>query len=418
MKAEIITIGDEILIGQIINTNSVWMAQELNKIGVSVLHMSSISDDNSAIINAMNIAASRVNIVFITGGLGPTKDDVTKMAFATFFNVELIEDINVLQQVSTFFIARGKKMSSINTAQALVPKGCIVINNNNGTAPGMWMEKNKVSFISMPGVPYEMKAMMADFVLPKIKNDFTLPFIYHKTVLTQGIGESALAEIINDWEDSLSTKNIKLAYLPKPGMVRLRLSCTGENKTELEQKVNVEVIKLKNLLPAFVYGEENYGEEMLTIEKLVSENLRNKNQTLALAESCTGGYLASLFTALPGASDIFKGSITCYSNDAKQKLLHVDEKIIETHGAVSKECVEKLAENVRELFNADYSIAISGIAGPTGGTNEKPVGLVWIAVSKNDKQFTKMFQFGTNRERNIIMAANAGMNLLREFMLS
>lgn len=417
MKAEIITIGDEILIGQIINTNSVWIAQQLNLSGIRVMHIASVADEENAITEAFEAAKKRAGLVLITGGLGPTKDDITKKIFADFFNSELVTDTEVLKDVTAFFKKREREISEVNKRQALVPKGCTVIRNSNGTAPGMWMEKDKVIFISMPGVPYEMKAMVTDFILPRLKKEFQLPKIYHKTVLTQGIGESVLAELIEKWENDLAEKNIKLAYLPQPGIVRLRLSAYGNNELEIKKLVDSEIDKLIPLIEKHFFGFENYAEENSSLEKFVSELLRERKQTVALAESCTGGYISSLFTAVPGASDIFKGAVIPYSNQAKHELLQVDPETFDTVGAVSKECVEQLAVNVLKKFNSDYAIAVSGIAGPGGATPEKPVGLVWIAVADKEKVHALKFQFGDNRQRNIIMSANAGLNFLRNLIL-
>jgi len=305
----------------------------------------------------------------------------------------------------------------MNSRQAWLPKGCIIIENKNGTAPGMWMKKDHTVFISMPGVPYEMKSMMTNGVLPKIKKEYQLPHIYHKTVLTQGIGESALAEILNDWEDALVHKKIKLAYLPQPGSVRLRLSSYGTDAERLKININEEVLKLNPLIGKYIFGYENYGEETPSIEKIVSDLLRERNQTLALAESCSGGYIASLFTAIPGASEIFKGAIVPYTNLSKHELLQVDDKLFTTVGSVSKEVVEQLAKNVIKKFDSDYAISISGIAGPSGGTDEKPVGTVWIAVANREKVLAFKFQFGDHRQRNIVMTASAAINLLRKLIL-
>jgi len=417
MKAEILTIGDEILIGQIINTNSVWIAQQLNLLGIKVVHMASVSDEENAIVEAFDQAAKRADFVFITGGLGPTKDDITKKVFAKYFNTDLILDEEVLKDVDKYFSKRGRQLTDINAQQAMLPKGCTVIKNNNGTAPGMWMQKDKTVFISMPGVPYEMKGMMTDGILPKILKENTLPSIYHKSILTQGIGESTIAEIANDWEDALIEKNIKLAYLPQPGSVRLRLSTFGNEPSLLKKNVEEEIEKFKLLLGKYIFGYEEYGEEPPSIEKIVSELLRERKQTLALAESCTGGYIASLFTAIPGASEIFKGAIVPYTNLSKHELLQVDEKLFTTVGSVSQEVVEQLAQNVLKKFNSDYAIAISGIAGPTGGTPEKPVGTVWAAVANKEKVLAFKLQFGDNRQRNITMTASAAINLLRKLIL-
>lgn len=417
MKAEILTIGDEILIGQITNTNSVWIAQQLNLSGIKVVHMSTVSDDASDILNAMAAAEKRADFVFITGGLGPTKDDVTKKTFAEFFKAELVIDEVVLNDVDRFFSKRGRELTEINRKQALVPTGCFVIRNSNGTAPGMWMKKNNTVFISMPGVPYEMKAMVSEVVIPKIVAENKLPEIYHKTVLTQGIGESALAELIEKWEDELVHKNIKLAYLPQPGMVRLRLSTFGNDPLILKNTIDAEIESLKSIVSQYIFGYEEYGQEPPTIERIVSELLKERKQTLSVAESCTGGYISSLFTALPGASVVFKGGMVPYANITKNTLLNVDAGLFETVGAVSRECVEQLARNVIGKFNSDYSISVSGIAGPTGGTEEKPVGTVWVAVASKEKVLAMKFRFGENRQRNIVMTANAAMSLLRKFIL-
>lgn len=417
MKAEILTIGDEILIGQITNTNSVWIAQQLNLSGIRVVHMTSVSDEESAIINAMNAAGERADFVFITGGLGPTKDDITKKTFAKYFNTILETDEVVLTHVKSFFEKRNREVSEINKQQALVPKGCTVIYNSSGTAPGMWMKKNNAVFVSMPGVPYEMKEMMSDFILPKIKSENKLPAIYHKTILTQGIGESILAEIISDWEDSLSEKNIKLAYLPQPGIVRLRLSSFGDNFDALKSAIDKETEVLKTLISKYIYGYETFGDNVESIEKIVSDLLRQNKQTVALAESCTGGYIASLFTAIPGSSEIFNGAIVPYQNEIKNELLDVDAAVFKTDGAVSKACVIQMAENARKKFKTDFAIATSGIAGPTGGTADKPVGTVWISIASKEKTIAKQFLFGENRQRNIIMTANSALNLLRKMVL-
>lgn len=417
MRAEILTIGDEILIGQIVNTNSVWMAQQLNLMGIKVVHMASVSDDKEAIIKAFDDAALRADFVFITGGLGPTKDDVTKKTFAEYFNTILEIDERVLNTVKGFFEKRNRELTEINRQQALVPKGCIVIENKNGTAPGMWMKKHNTVFISMPGVPYEMKSMMTEIILPKIKSENKLPHIYHKTVLTQGLGESFLADKIEKWEDALVEKNIKLAYLPQPGIVRLRLSTFGDNMETLKADIETAIEKLKKIIPEYIYGYENYGEEQPGLEKIVSELLRERKQRVSVAESCTGGYIASLFTSLPGSSDIFNGGVIPYQNQIKHELLQVDEKLFETVGAVSKECVIQMADTVRKKLHTDYAIATSGIAGPAGGTDEKPVGTVWIAVASPEKTIALKFIFGDNRQRNIQMTANAALNMLRKIIL-
>lgn len=417
MHAEILTIGDEILIGQITNTNSVWIAQKLNLLGIKVVHMASVSDDKNAIIKAFSDAEQRADFVFITGGLGPTKDDVTKKTFADYFNTILELDEKVLVHVKSFFDKRGREMNEANRQQALVPKGCEVIHNKSGTAPGMWFKKNNTVFISMPGVPYEMKDMMTNIILPKIKSEFKLKHIYHKTVLTQGLGESFLAEKIEKWEDNLAAKNIKLAYLPQPGMVRLRLSISGDDFETIKKTVEKEIGILKILIKEYIFGYEEYGEETPSLEKIVSELLREKKKKIALAESCTGGHISSLFTGIAGSSDIFNGAVVPYHNHIKHELLEVDNSVFEQYGAVSKECVLQMAEHVKTKFHSDYSIATSGIAGPAGGTPEKPVGTVWIAVSSPEKTLAMKFIFGDDRQRNIKMTAATALNMLRKMIL-
>jgi len=418
IKAEILTIGDEILIGQITNTNSVWIAQQLNLAGIKVAHMASVADEENAITKAFNDAAERADFVFITGGLGPTKDDITKKIFANYFNTTLVMNEDVLKEVTDYFTKRGRELNDINRLQAMVPEGCTIIRNTNGTAPGMWMKKNNTVFVSMPGVPYEMKAMMSDLILPKIISENVLAHIYHKTILTQGVGETVISELVEAWEDALVLKNIQLAYLPQPGSVRLRLSSYGKDLIALQKNIDEETEKLKPLIGKYIFGYENYGEETPTLEFIVSELLRERKQTLALAESCTGGYISSLFTAIPGASEVFKGAVVPYTNLSKHELLQVDNSLFTTVGSVSQKVVEQLAKNVMKKFGSDYSISISGIAGPNGGTPEKPVGTVWVAVANKEKLLTHKFQFGDNRQRNILMTAAAAMNMLRKLILN
>lgn len=417
MTAELLTIGNEILIGQITNTNAVWMAQQLNLIGVSVIHMSSVADDRSSILKAFEDAHHRANIVLITGGLGPTKDDITKKTFCDYFETDLVLNENVLKDVTEFFSKRNKEVSDVNKKQAEVPNGCLVLRNKNGTAPGMWMERNNTIFVSMPGVPYEMQGIMTDSVLPEIKKRFTLPFIYHKTILTQGIGESVLSELISDWEDALAEKEIGLAYLPSPGIVRLRLSSLGYKETELRNKIDSEVEKVKHLIGKYIYGYEEYGKDQPKIEEIVGQLLLEKGLKLGLAESCTGGYISHLITSVAGSSNYYNGCIVPYHNEFKNALLKVDLTVFEKHGAVSKECVIAMVKETLSIFNADVAIAVSGIAGPAGGTVDKPVGTTWIAVAFKDQIIQKQFVFGDNRQRNIQMAAMNALNMLRKLIL-
>ena len=414
MLAEIITIGDEILIGQIVDTNSAWIGTQLNLTGIKVKQISSVSDDSDHILKALKEAESRADIILITGGLGPTKDDITKKTLATYFNVGMVIHKETESMIRDFFAKRGKELTELNRKQSEVPENCEVILNHNGTAPGMWFEKNNKIYVSMPGVPYEMKAIMENDVIPKLKKRFSLPAIYHKTLLTNGIGESFLAEKIEVWEDSLASMNLKLAYLPSPGMVRLRLSGFGKTTDEIKFKIEHAFENLLPLIKDYFFGYEEYGKEPDSLEKIVAELLVQKNKTLALAESCTGGYISHLITSIPGSSSFYRGGIIPYHNTHKNELLGVENIIFEKSGAVSEECVNEMASGVKNKFNADYSIAVSGIAGPSGGTDEKPVGMVWIAIATPNEIITEKFQFGTDRNRNIRMTALAALNKLRK----
>ena len=414
MLAEIITIGDEILIGQIVDTNSAWIGTQLNLTGIKVKQISSVSDDSDHILKALKEAESRADIILITGGLGPTKDDITKKTLATYFNVGMVIHKETESMIRDFFAKRGKELTELNRKQSEVPENCEVILNHNGTAPGMWFEKNNKIYVSMPGVPYEMKAIMENDVIPKLKKRFSLPAIYHKTLLTNGIGESFLAEKIEVWEDSLASMNLKLAYLPSPGMVRLRLSGYGKTTDEIKFKIEHAFENLLPLIKDYFFGYEEYGKEPDSLEKIVAELLVQKNKTLALAESCTGGYISHLITSIPGSSSFYRGGIIPYHNTHKNELLGVENIIFEKSGAVSEECVNEMASGVKNKFNADYSIAVSGIAGPSGGTDEKPVGMVWIAIATPNEIITEKFQFGTDRNRNIRMTALAALNKLRK----
>jgi nicotinamide-nucleotide amidase len=415
--AEILTIGDELLIGQVTNTNSSWIARQLNLAGISVRRITTVSDNRDEILSGLEEAKGRAGIVIITGGLGPTKDDITKKVFAEFIGVPLEIDAQVLNDVTVFFTSRGRALTELNRQQALVPRGCEVIRNTHGTAPGMWMKKDDTLYISLPGVPSEMMGMMEDHVLPALKKRFKLPFIHHVTILTQGIGESALADLIEEWENQLEAKHIKLAYLPQSGTVRLRLSATGEKEEAVRAAVEKETSTLLPLIEKYFCGYEVFGGEGRPLERIVSDLLRERHQTVAFAESCSGGYISSLITALPGASEIFKGAVVPYANVMKTHILDVDQELFTTVGAVSRECVEQLAKNVREKFDADYSLSVSGIAGPAGATAEKPVGTIWIAVANREKVYAKKFIFGNDRQQNIRMTASAGLNLLRKLIV-
>jgi len=412
MKAEIITIGDELLIGQVIDTNSAFIASELNEAGIHVHQITSVSDNSEHITEALNNAGKGADIILMTGGLGPTNDDITKLTLCKYFNVGLKFDPEAYKDVEYVFKIRGRTVTEVNRKQAELPENCMALRNKNGTAPGMWFDVNGKIYISMPGVPYEMKAILTDEAIPKLKEKFTLPVIVHRNVLTIGIGESVLAEKIAAWENSLAQFGIKLAYLPSIGMVRLRLSTSGNDRILLENNVNKKVEELQSLAGEYIFGYEDD-----TLEGIVGALLKESKQTLSLAESCTGGYISHLITSVVGSSDYFQGSVIAYSYEIKTLELYVDKKVLETRGAVSQEVVEQMASAVKKKFNTDYSIAVSGIAGPGGGTSDKPVGLVWIALATPDRIFSKKCQFANNRLRNIQMTANTALNLLRKEIL-
>lgn len=411
MHAEIINIGDELLIGQVINTNASWMAQQLNSIGIDIIKVSIISDDKSSIIQCIDEAFERSDLILITGGLGPTNDDITKYTLCEYFSSNLIFDEATYNRIEQLFAVRGFKVTELNRKQAEIPENCIVIPNNNGTASGMWFEKSGKILISMPGVPFEMKSMISDFILPKLSENINFKII-HKTIHIQGIGESFLADLIKDWEEKLP-KNIKLAYLPQPGLIRLRLSAKGLKIEKLEEIINKEIEKLNLLIPDLIYG---YDEDCL--EKVIGELLKENKKTLSTAESCTGGYISHLITSIPGSSAYYKGSIISYSNEIKTGLLDVNPLTIEKYGAVSKETVIEMANGVLKKMKTDYAIAVSGIAGPDGGSIEKPIGTIWIAVGNNKSIITEKFLHGEDRGRNIRKAALSALNMLRKVIQS
>jgi nicotinamide-nucleotide amidase len=406
MLAEIITIGDEILIGQIVDTNSAWMAEKLNNIGIRVKQISSVSDDRQHILSALAEAANRADIILITGGLGPTKDDITKKTIAEYFGANLVENEEALTNVATIFARFNRPLLEVNKLQAQVPENCEVVLNKNGTAPGMWFNVNGKIYVSMPGVPHEMMYMMEDDVIPKLKSSLKLPAIIHKTILTVGEGESFLAERIADIEDSLPP-HIKLAYLPKLGQVRLRLSGYGENESKLKYEVDGFAAKIIDRVGNVVAAEED-----TVIEKVILNFMENRGLTLSVAESCTGGYISHLLTQHPGSSKVFLGGAVTYSNELKESILGVKDETIKQYGAVSKETVTEMAEGALLNFKSDYAIAVTGIAGPDGGTPEKPVGTVWVAIASADKKIVKKLTFGNKRKQNIERATISAFNLL------
>jgi nicotinamide-nucleotide amidase len=411
MKAEIITIGDEILIGQIIDTNSSWLGQELSKIGAAVVHRTSVSDNRNAIINALTQAKQRADIIIMTGGLGPTKDDITKYTLAEYFGTELILNDEVLEWVKKIFANRSLPMLDTNIHQAMVPANCEVLFNRSGTAPGMWFDVDGKIFISMPGVPFEMKVIFEEQCISRLKKRFDFPIIIHRTILTCSIGESFLAKKIETLENDLPP-HIKLAYLPNIGQVRLRFSGHHTSETTLKAEIDAIVSNLYEIVGDYIFGEETD-----TLEKNVGLLLKGKERTLATAESCTGGYIAHLITSVPGSSAYYFGSIISYANQIKINELGVNPETLKTVGAVSEDCVKQMADGVRKKFNTDYAISTSGIAGPDGGTDLKPVGTVWIAVSSKDKTIAKQFSMGDNRERTIQRTAIQGLDMLRKVLL-
>ncbi len=412
VNASIITIGDELLIGQTIDTNSAWMAQELNKLGIWVKRRVAVGDVWDEIWHALDEESRQSQIILITGGLGPTADDITKPLLCKYFGGKMIVNEEALQNVITIFEKYIKRpMLDVNLKQAEVPDVCTVIQNKRGTAPGMWFEKGSNIFISMPGVPNEMKGMMTGFVLPRLPSMFSLPAVIHRTLLTAGIGESYLADRIKDFETALPL-HIKLAYLPNYGMVRLRLTATGKNAAEITNEIDKRFATLQSLLQDVMVINEDK-----TLEEAIGILLAKHGKTAATAESCTGGYVAHLITSIPGSSGYFTGGVVSYDNTIKENVLGVNKNILAQYGAVSEETVRQMANGVKDLMKTDYAIAISGIMGPGGGTEEKPVGTVWIAVAGSSETVAQKFQTRYDRERNIEVTAILALNMLRQSIL-
>jgi nicotinamide-nucleotide amidase len=407
MISAIVTIGDELLIGQVIDTNSSWIAQQLNFIGIKVEERVSVADDVAAIRSTLDRLLQKVDCIFITGGLGPTKDDITKHTLTAYFDDVLVNHQPSLDNIERMFKAYGRTVNPANVQQAMLPSKARIVVNKNGTAAGMWFQQNGKSVISMPGVPYEMKGMMSDEILPSIQQENNIT-IYHKTICTQGIGESWLAEKIEDIENELPSY-IKLAYLPAPAQVRLRLSAYGAAK---ESELNAFLNKIVERVGDYVYGFDTD-----TLPVVLGRILKEKGKTLAVAESCTGGYISHLITSVAGSSAYFKGAVVAYANEIKVNQLGVENSVLQSEGAVSKAVVEQMALGALKNLNSDFAMATSGIAGPSGGSAEKPVGLVWIAVASKEGMFSKEFKFGDNRERTILMASLTAMNLLRKDFL-
>jgi nicotinamide-nucleotide amidase len=411
MRAEIIAIGNEILQGRTLDTNSHWLAGVLLETGVDVRHIRVISDKRDAILEALATAEARSMLVIITGGLGPTSDDITKKTLADYFNDELVLDESVLEDIKQFLERRGKsEINALNRSQAEVPSRCEVLRNRVGTAPGMWFEKEGIVFVSTPGVPLEMKEIMTRHVLPKLGQTVELPAVVQRTALTHGIPEAELARRLESWERTLGDE-ILLAYLPTPGVVKVRLTARGKDRERLTALVEEKMETLRREV-----GDDIFGYDDQSLEEVVGDMLATRNATVATAESCTGGTIAARLTSVPGASRYYLGSIVSYANEVKCEQLGVDPKILEAKGAVSREVVEQMARGVRDKMKADFSVAVSGIAGPDGGTEEKPVGTVWIAAASKEKTVSKRFQFGERRETNIDKSAHAALDMLRRLI--
>ena len=407
VNAEIIAIGDELLYGQIMDTNSHWISQELDAVGVRVVRKTTVGDNRIDILTAFEEASKRADLILITGGLGPTQDDLTKPLLAEFFGCEIVEVPEAVAAVSSYFLRRGREMTPLNILQGHLPSCCTYIPNEVGTAPGMWFEQKGCYWMSMPGVPHEMKKLVKDFVLTKLDEIFELPVIYHKLIKTAGIGESWLADLIKDWENALPP-HIRLAYLPSLGHVKLRLTAFGTDIKQLQQEVAAQIQVVLPQIEKYVYG---YDDE--TLETAIGKLLKNAGKTLALAESCSGGYVSHLITTVPGSSAYFQGAVVPYHNDFKERILGVKSETLSTHGAVSEATVAEMAEGVRALFNADYGLASSGIAGPDGGTTDKPVGTVWISCAGPEGVETRKLQLTHDRMLNIQLTGVAVLNLFR-----
>lgn len=408
--AEVITIGDEILYGQITDTNTQWISAEIDKVGIKTIRKTSIGDQESQILGILEEGFSRADILLMTGGLGPTKDDITKKTIAKYFNDTLEINTDAEAFVKDFFEKRGRPFTEINRQQASLPTKCTYLPNITGTAPGMWFEHNGKILVSMPGVPVEMKYLIEHEVIPRLKAFFELPVIEHHIISTIGIGESFLAETIEEWEDQLP-EHIRLAYLPSFSQVRLRLTGFGDDRKIIQEQIRIEAEKVKPLIASYIFSESNQ-----TIAEAVGELLKSKNATLGVAESCTGGNIAHMITLIPGSSAFFLGGVVSYSNDSKMNVLKVKQETLTNFGAVSEQTVKQMAEGVRITMGSTYGIATSGIAGPDGGTEDKPVGTVWIAVTDGKITEARLLKLGKQREVNIEYSSVAALNLLRRFI--
>jgi nicotinamide-nucleotide amidase len=407
VRAEIIAIGDELLYGQIVDTNSHWISQKLDLIGVKVVRKTTVGDDRKDILAAFASAEARADIILITGGLGPTQDDLTKYLLAEYFECLIVENREAVKAVTDYFQRRGRELTPLNILQGHLPSCCTYIPNEVGTAPGMWFERNKTYWMSMPGVPHEMKRLMSEYVLPKLPELFPLPIIRHRMIKTVGIGESWLADLIRDWEKSLP-KTIRLAYLPSLGHVKLRLTGFGDEVKAIDKAIQHQIDLVSPIIEQYIYG---YDQD--TLESAVANLLIMEKKTVSLAESCTGGYISHLITSVSGSSSYFQGAVIPYQNEFKTELIAVKEETLTRFGAVSEETVKEMACGVRDLFKSDFGLSSSGTAGPNGGTTEKPVGTVWIACAGKEKTLTKKLQLTQDRLLNIQLTAVAVLNMLR-----
>ncbi len=407
MNAAVITIGKEILIGQITDTNAAFIGQKLTEIGLEVVRMITVADTVDSIESALQEASEYAGIIISTGGLGPTSDDVTKSALCHYFQTSLSLHQPTREHIQQLLAARNMQMNELNAGQAILPASAEVLFNQFGTAPGLWFEKEGKSYIFLPGVPYEMKAILLDYVLPELKKRFSLPFILHRTIMTQGLPESYLAQRLENFEKQLPP-DVSLAYLPSYGGVRLRISASGKSRQELEHLIDGQIHLVLNVIQPFVYG---YDEE--TLPEAIGKLLRERKLSVSVAESCTGGSISAAITSVSGSSEYFKGGIVAYSNEIKENELHVPKDLIQEHGAVSEEVVTAMARGILKKFDTDLAIAVTGIAGPGGGTPDKPVGTVWIAVGDKNHIITRVFRFGENRERNIYRTTQTALNMLR-----
>lgn len=411
VRAEIITIGDEILFGQITDTNTQWIGAELTGIGIRPVRKTSVGDLQEDILSALSEASQRADVIIVTGGLGPTKDDITKHTFCKYFGSELKINEEALALVTEFFAKRGRAMTELNIQQAALPTNCTYIPNLWGTAPGMWFEKDNVIYVSLPGVPYEMKSLMEHAILPRLKERFNANIIQHKIIRTIGIGESFLAETIEDWENALPS-HIKLAYLPHFGQVKLRLTATGTNQETLDSELQNQVTLLLPLIQDYVFG---YDADEL--ESVIGKLLIDNDATIGTAESCTGGFVANQIVNIPGSSQYFEGSVVSYSNAVKINILGVSRETLEDYGAVSEQTAKEMAEGARRALKTTYAISTTGIAGPDGGTAEKPVGTVWIACATPTETVTQLLTLRNNRKVNIELTSSYVLNLLRKTIL-